>query len=54
MDDPFQEFVRVCAGSVVLSVVLCIVGGGVYDDDGVCEICFLHVVERTLQCECLM
>ena len=27
----------VCAGSVVLSIVLCVVGGGVNDDDGVCE-----------------
>ena len=45
---------RVGAGSVVLSVVLCIVGGGVNDDDGVCQIRFSHVVECALQCKCLV
>ena len=43
-----------CAGSVVLSVVLCIVGCGVDDDDGVCQISFLHVVECALQRKCLV
>ena len=44
----------VCDGSFVLRIVLCIVGGGVNDNDGICEVVLLHVAECALECECFV
>ena len=48
VDDPFEEFVCVGGGRVVLFVSFCVVGGGVDDDNVVCQVVFVHVVQSAL------
>ena len=42
------------AGCVILTVMFCVVGGCVNDDDGVCEVVGFHMVECALKSECFV